>query len=454
MSPVPRLLHEAEVLSRLSHPNIVALYECSQDKNGHPFLVLEPLDGQDLRSLLDENSLLPSEQVLAIVRAVGAALQHAHAVGIVHVDLNPCHIFLQRGPRSALGAERIKVMNFGLAKQMIRAGASQELQLHQIRLTAPPTYLAPEALELGSGLVDPRADQWSLAVLAYQLLSGRLPFWDSDAGRLRELISGAAEPVPLQHHLPDLPAYLFAAIHKALSKKPDQRYATMADFMRALDGPSAWTPDSIGAKPSIDLSDQIEECPHEPGQSAASPSAPVGEAAAQKDPAHAFPSDPPALPDDVPAGGREPQSPSLQAAVAPSILLLPHRPGAIRRFWLAGCFGLSMASVSMVAAREYLHASPPISPVPTRPSQPMASARALVMPPPPPTPLVPALAPRTGPPAAVLVSPPTPVHVEPPTPALVEPPIPAPELPPSIRPPSRPSHSSHHRQRMESRQLD
>lgn len=341
MNPEQRFLHEAGVISRLSHPNIVEEYEC-RNEQGKLFSMMEPLEGRDLRSLLAEVTTLPLSQVLEIVRAIGAALQHAHNVGIVHQDINPSNIFLSR-PRSytETPVEVVKVMNFGLAKQLTRDSAGEELALHHSFVFGPPTYLSPEALVLRGEEVDARSDQWSLAVLAYQMLTGQLSFWDSDSWWLRELIRGAAEPAPLAQLMPELPACVLGAIQKALSKDKDKRYPTIGDFIRALDG----LPGVAGKQTRLDLRAVQNPLVHEtltwsypvlslPAELLASAD---GELQLELEPG------PKPAPEPLKVPGKTSNRP----------------PGTGRRVGLIGCIVMALAPAPVVASLHYLHLSFP-----------------------------------------------------------------------------------------------
>ena len=232
-----RFATEAAAITQLFHPNIVQVREFGQDKRGVPFLVMEFLRGRDLYSLLQERTRLSLLQTLDILRQVGSALHCAHSQGIVHRDIKPKNIFLSR-QINAYGDEFevVKVVDFGLSK-FIGRSARNETGLGTILGT--PQYLSPEATLGVSSAVDYRTDQWALGVMAYRMLSGRLPFDHDD---MLSLLLAIRErpPAPLARLVPDLPAHVDAAIRRALSKKKEDRFATVQDFVRALDGlPSA-----------------------------------------------------------------------------------------------------------------------------------------------------------------------------------------------------------------------
>lgn len=231
-----RFVTEAAAITQLFHPNIVQVREFGQER-GAPFLVMEFLRGRDLHSLLQERTRLSLIQTLDILRQVGSALHCAHTQGIVHRDIKPKNIFLSR-QTNAYGDdfEVVKVVDFGLSKFLGRKGRNET---SQGTILGTPEYMSPEATLGLPSAVDYRTDQWALGVMAYRMLSGRLPF-DSDDMVTLLLEIRDRQPAPLARLVPELPAHVDAAIRRALAKRKEDRFATVQDFVRALDGlPSA-----------------------------------------------------------------------------------------------------------------------------------------------------------------------------------------------------------------------
>ncbi len=229
-----RFINEATVIAQLFHPNIVEVREFRRDAKCGPFLVMELLHGIDLHSHLADGRKLPLERVQLVVRQVASALSAAHSLGIVHRDIKPRNIFLaqQCGTTGAM-VETVKVVDFGLSK--ILGGRAQ---------TAPgeilgtPEYLAPEGTWGRSALMDERTDQWALAVTAYRMLTGKLPFCDDDV--LRLMLKVRQQPLPLlSAQAVQVPEYVAQALSRALSKKKEDRYPSVLDFARALYGLTA-----------------------------------------------------------------------------------------------------------------------------------------------------------------------------------------------------------------------
>ena len=255
-----RFTNEATIIAQLFHPNIVEVREFRRDAQCGPFLVMELLRGIELHSHLADGRRLPLDRVQLVVRQVASALHAAHSLGIVHRDIKPRNIFLaqQCGTTGAM-VETVKVVDFGLSK--ILGGRAQ---------TAPgeilgtPEYLAPEGTWGRSALIDERTDQWALAVTAYRMLTGKLPFCDEDV--LRLMLKVRQQPLPLlSAHAVQVPEYVAQALSRALSKKKEDRYPSVLDFARALYGLTAPTqpprteaalvPESVGA---LRQSEQLE----------------------------------------------------------------------------------------------------------------------------------------------------------------------------------------------------
>lgn len=331
-----RLPHEAKILSRLCHRNIVRGAEFNWDIEGNLFLELEPLFGQSLQALLEETGTLPLGRTLEILHAVGTALQYLHDLGIVHQDLKPSSIFLHN-ERSADGEvlEVIKLLDFGLARQISPKSFGAE---HDRRpdSRAGSAYMAPEMLRYSGDEVDARSDEWSLAVLAYRMLTGRLPFRASEPGmpitRVRE-----TDPQPLAEVMPELPSHVALAIDKALSRDPEQRHAQVQDFLCALDGQASQrTLES-------DMSELLRDV-MEPAQTLAGETETEIEIKGEVDALGAEGKTRqypllvlPALLRS--AAGEEPAQPALPQPVQ-SARSEKARPGSYGWLWLAGCFML------------------------------------------------------------------------------------------------------------------
>ncbi|MDB5339211.1 MAG: pknB 32 [Planctomycetaceae bacterium] len=223
-SDVPRseteaLLQEARKLARLHHPGIVTVHDVGT-QDGQVFIVSNYLDGQDLAGWLKNNT--PNWQETAvIVAAVCDALAHAHAHLTIHRDVKPANIILT--------ANRTPVLvDFGLALDESSAGG------HELGLIAgTPAYMAPEQVAGTAHRIDGRTDIYSVGVILYEMLCGRVPFRAADSRELLRQVRDD-EPQPLRQLVQDVPPELERICLKALAKKIQDRYVTAADFAEEL----------------------------------------------------------------------------------------------------------------------------------------------------------------------------------------------------------------------------
>jgi eukaryotic-like serine/threonine-protein kinase len=224
-----RFLREIQILARFQHPNILALLDSGTTSEAHPrpFYVMPYVEGESLRQRIVREGPLPVPEALRLVREVGEALHYAHGQGLIHRDVKPENVLLSQG--------HALVADFGIARAAGVAGGQQ--------LTQPgvgmgtPAYMSPEQTE-GDRAVDGRADQYSLACVLYELLAGQPPFTGPTVAAVlsRQLL----DPVPPITTLrPGVPAPMRAAIERALAKVAADRFATVMDFLAALEVPEA-----------------------------------------------------------------------------------------------------------------------------------------------------------------------------------------------------------------------
>ncbi len=213
-----RLLREARSAGLLSHPNIVTVYDVGEEK-GVAFIAMEYVQGQTLEQALRERGRLPPAQVLTILAEVAAALDYAHSKGVVHRDVKPGNLMLPEGGGG------VKITDFGVAKLLSHQATQSDLML------GTPNYMAPEQIE--SGNVDGRADQFGMAVIAYELLTGDRPFHAETLSALlfRILREEPAAPHLLNSTLNDRVSGVLA---RALAKKAGDRFATCSALAKAL----------------------------------------------------------------------------------------------------------------------------------------------------------------------------------------------------------------------------
>ena len=221
-----RLLREAQAQARVRHEYVLEVYETGE-LGGQPFIAMHYVDGPTLMEIRDEITL---EQKVRLMAQVGEGLHAAHSEGLIHRDVKPSNVLVERTPT---GKIRPWVADFGIATAL-DSGSS----IWTSAMAGTPYYIAPERLNEGQE-IDSRSDIYSLGVTFYQLLSGQLPFDHPSLAEMLRLVR-EAEPSPLRAYQPDLPAALEAIVMKCLAKDPAQRYpsarAVADDLWRFLDG--------------------------------------------------------------------------------------------------------------------------------------------------------------------------------------------------------------------------
>jgi serine/threonine-protein kinase len=215
---VARFRHEAVAAARLAHPGIVSIYDtCSED--GLEAIVMELLPGRTLRDRLDSGEPLDPWQVAGMAAQVADALDAAHRAGLVHRDIKPANILLA-------GEGRVKVADFGIAKAVAESDLTQPGLM-----VGTAKYVAPEQVE-GTG-VDARTDIYSLGVVLYEALCGRVPF-EGDSDAATALARLHREPLRCRQVRPGVPRSLEAIVERAMARRPEDRYASASDLRAAL----------------------------------------------------------------------------------------------------------------------------------------------------------------------------------------------------------------------------
>ena len=244
---------EIEALARIDHPGVVGVLDAGALPDGQPFFVMQFVAGVMLRTLMGGTQLaLP--RVIRLVRQIAQALSAAHDKGVVHRDLKPENIMVQANGEE----ESVKLIDFGIAS-LKDSHAAASAEKTQVAGTLP--YMAPEQFR---GQPEPASDIWALGVIAYELLTGRLPFQAETMVQLYEL-QQAGLGLRLQQLRPELPGGAQAALIKALAFKPDERFARARDFgeelARALTGAEQA---STGEAPMMLLARTASTMPLEP----------------------------------------------------------------------------------------------------------------------------------------------------------------------------------------------
>jgi len=216
---VKRFKREARAVAKLSHPNIVQIFDIAQEDDLH-FFSMDYIDGQTLDEVLKERGSLDSDEAVRIITQAASGVEHAHEIGILHRDIKPSNMILDR-------RGNVKVMDFGLAR-MTDEGS---------RLTQSGTlmgtleYMSPEQCR-GEEL-DFRTDIYSLGVVLYEMLTGKTPFdAPNEAALVYKIVHD--EPTEAKKINPTIPDDLNAIVSRAMAKDRDERYAGISEFLKEL----------------------------------------------------------------------------------------------------------------------------------------------------------------------------------------------------------------------------
>ena len=222
-----RFFREAETAGRLSHPNIVTIYDTGEEHD-FCYIAMELLKGGDLAPYVKQANLLPVDRVVSIVARASDALGYAHKQNVVHRDIKPANMMYHAD------TDTLKLTDFGIARLTDSSKTKTGMVL------GTPSYMSPE--QLAGKKIEGRSDLFSLAVSLYQMLSGKLPFEGESMAQLMFKIANEP-PTDILSVNPNLPPALVAFLDKALSKNPDERYQTGEEFGGALrasmSGPAA-----------------------------------------------------------------------------------------------------------------------------------------------------------------------------------------------------------------------
>jgi serine/threonine-protein kinase len=223
-----RFLREGEAASRIRHPHVVDITDVGEH-DGQPFLVMEYLEGQDLKSYLQRRGPLPLVEAVNLMLPVVAAVGAGHQAGVLHRDLKPHNIFMAAGQ----GMDpHPKVLDFGVSKLVDPNPAASVSWSGVEVILGTLCYMAPEQVR-GVRHGDPRTDQYALGLILYECVTGtRVHGGDDQVAIIRKIAEGIIQPPSLER--PDLPPIFEAALMQALATHPEHRFASVHDFGRAL----------------------------------------------------------------------------------------------------------------------------------------------------------------------------------------------------------------------------
>jgi tRNA A-37 threonylcarbamoyl transferase component Bud32 len=224
-----RFLLEASVTSKLTHPNVVTIFDYGEMSDGGCFIAMEYLEGRSVSAELKKAGRLTPERAIHIATQACRALREAHALGVVHRDVKPGNIFLVKRDEDD---DFVKVLDFGLVVEASGAAMSEDRE-HAGAIMGSPRYMAPEQVQ--GTTVDARTDVYAIGATLYAMLTGRAPFErPTELATMLAQVSDA--PPPIASIAPDaaLPQGLEAVVMKCLAKRPEDRYASMEELVEAL----------------------------------------------------------------------------------------------------------------------------------------------------------------------------------------------------------------------------
>ncbi|MFW5921470.1 MAG: serine/threonine protein kinase, partial [Polyangiales bacterium] len=223
-----RFYLEASICAKLTHPNTVTIFDYGQTDDDVYFIAMEYLEGENLRHRLKRERPLPPKNAVKIAAQIARSLREAHSMGVVHRDLKPANIFLVPHDEDR---DYVKVLDFGLVKDL--AAADEDLTQTGLFMGSPK-YMSPEQIQ-GEEL-DGRCDVYSLCVILYEMLTGKVPFHRNNSVNI--LMAHINEPPPTfgeANPEADIPPALEQVLMKGLSKTAGQRFAGMDELLGALE---------------------------------------------------------------------------------------------------------------------------------------------------------------------------------------------------------------------------
>jgi len=323
---VKRFRHEAVITRKLRHPNAVRVDDIDEAEDGRPIILMEYIEGQSLKKLIQDQGALPVPRVCSIIKQAAAALEAAHNLGMIHRDIKPDNIVLVAGPEG----EVVKVLDFGIAKiKEARASESAGMTLTGTGVViGTPQYMSPEqAMGKRGDELDGRSDIYSLGVVMYQMLTGDLPFKaDTTMAMLLAHMQTAPTPIRTIHPELHIPDAIASVVMKTLEKDPTLRPQSARALITEIENAEKRTVplnetrvlNSSGSYSPEDSARRLREALQTPKPRAAQRAAPgdVGERPLAPVVQQPAPATPPAAPRPRPAPAKG-EPPPMFRAVAP-----------------------------------------------------------------------------------------------------------------------------------------
>ena len=228
-----RFKREVETVAALQHPNTIQVFDFGEMEDGTLYIVMEFVQGRSVADVLEKDGAMPPERVERILKQVCGSLEEAHGHGIVHRDLKPDNVVLAE---RAGQKDWVEVLDFGIAKRSSEHDPNEAKLTQQGMVLGTPPYMSPE--QFTGQPLDARSDVYSLAVMAYEMLTGTLPFDAATAFEWATLhMTAAPKAIEAAPRGAALPEPMRGAIMRALAKSPDQRFASMTDFVERFVSP-------------------------------------------------------------------------------------------------------------------------------------------------------------------------------------------------------------------------
>lgn len=249
-SVTARFHRECGTVSQLEHPNTIKVYDFGTMPDGTLYIAMEFLAGRPLDKVIEEDKALSPERVLKLLRQIAGSLEEAHRQGIVHRDLKPENVILisRAGEKDV-----VKLLDFGIAARTESADAAREAKLTQQGMVlGTPPYMSPE--QFTGKALDKRSDIYSLAVMAYEMLTGQLPFEATTPWQwATEHMTSQPRPFETMAVSTSIPKPMRDAILRALAKDRDDRFDTVSDFVAAMASGAGAAPTSqpISSDPGL-----------------------------------------------------------------------------------------------------------------------------------------------------------------------------------------------------------
>lgn len=233
-----RFRREAEVASRLHHPNIITIFDFGKTADGLCYYVMEMLEGESLRQRIKRDGPFTLREAAAVIEQCAAGVAHAHHQNVIHRDIKPHNIMLTRVD----GHEYVKVLDFGLVKALEQEDEEQLTSTGQVLGT--PQYMPPE--QAGGELVDQRSDLFSLTGVFFYCLTGHSPYGANSVRKALTLaLAGNVPPIATYRRGAPVPKAIDEFMVKGLKPEKEDRFQTCEDFVEALHAALAGTPDSV-----------------------------------------------------------------------------------------------------------------------------------------------------------------------------------------------------------------